>query len=229
MELRQYWHIIWKRIWIPILLVSVVAIISILTNQTPPTVYTSSLRFNVGVSLQNTNAQTNEDTYFAWLSSEHLADDLSEIVSSQVFAEDVNRRLTELGSAVQIFPGSIDGVTFAEKRHRILQLNLSWDNPDELIDIGAAIVLALEQDSPKYFAQFGTPDALATIIDKPLTPVPVPTSLTQRLDLPIRLILALLAGIALTFLLDYLDTTVRNASELEALEISVLGEVPKGK
>ena len=56
--------------------------------------------------------------------------------------------------------------------------------------------------------------------------VPRPASLTARFDLPLRLELALLAGIALTFLLDYLDLTVRNRAELEALGLPVLGEIP---
>jgi capsular polysaccharide biosynthesis protein len=45
--------------------------------------------------------------------------------------------------------------------------------------------------------------------------------------LPVRLLLALAAGIALVFLLDYLDDSVRGRSELEAMGIAVLAEVPK--
>ena len=41
------------------------------------------------------------------------------------------------------------------------------------------------------------------------------------------LALALGAGVALTFLLDYLDDSVRNKSELEAMGVIVLAEVPK--
>jgi capsular polysaccharide biosynthesis protein len=55
---------------------------------------------------------------------------------------------------------------------------------------------------------------------------PVPPSLTQRLDLPVRLLLALVAGVALAFLLDYLDNSVRGREELESLGIAVLAEIP---
>lgn len=211
------------------MLVVVVAGVSFFTRQPPPTTYTTSLRFTVGVALQDTLRKDNEDTYFAWLASEHLADDLSVVVSSQMFAADVNRHLVELGSPLQIPAGSISGVTFAEKQHRILQLNLSWGTPNDLPQIGQAIIMALKEDSPKYFAQFGTPDALINVIDEPGPPVPIPPSLTQRLDLPIRLLVALGAGLALVFLLDYLDTSVRNAAELEDMEIVVLAELPKHK
>ena len=87
----------------------------------------------------------------------------------------------------------------------------------------------MEEDSPKYLTQLGTPGALINVIDEPSPPAANPPSLTQRLNLPVRLLLALAAGLALTFLLDYLDDNVRGRTELEALGIPVLAEVPKGK
>ncbi len=226
MELKQYWHIIWKRAWIPVLLLVVVGGISGLTRQTPPPVYSTGMRFTVGVKPQEIANQYNYDSYYAWLSSEYLADDMTAIVSSQAFADDVNHRLAEIGSPTQIPPGIIGGVTIAEKQHRILRLNLSWGNAAELADIARAVVLVMEQDSPKYLTQLGTPGALIHVIDQPSPPALNPPSLTQRLDLPVRLLLALAAGLALVFLLDYLDNSVRGRSDLEAMGISVLAEVP---
>lgn len=69
--------------------------------------------------------------------------------------------------------------------------------------------------------------ALITVIDEPSPPTPNPPSLTERLNLPIRLLLALAAGLALVFLLDYLDDSIRSGKELEAMGIPVLAEVPK--
>jgi len=37
MELRQYWHIVWKRIWVVIVLVVVVGALSAATYNSPPT------------------------------------------------------------------------------------------------------------------------------------------------------------------------------------------------
>ena len=39
-------------------------------------------------------------------------------------------------------------------------------------------------------------------------------------------VLALAAGIALAFLLDYLDDSVRSPRELEEMGLAVLGEIP---
>jgi len=41
-------------------------------------------------------------------------------------------------------------------------------------------------------------------------------------------LLALLAGIALAFIGDYLDTSVRDARDAEALGLRVVGEIPRG-
>jgi capsular polysaccharide biosynthesis protein len=229
MELRQYWYIIRTRFWIPVVLVLVVAAVSLgLQAVRPrPPLYTSEMRFAVGVKPEETPGQYHYDSYYAWLASEYLVDDFSVVVGSQAFARDVNTRLADGGSRLQLPPGVINGSTIAEKQHRILRVTVSWADPQELAQLTRALVTVIEQDSPKYFAQLGTPGALIRVIDEPSPPAPSPAPLTQRLDLPIRIILALIAGLGLTFLLDYLDTGVRNRAELEGLGIPVLAEIPK--
>ena len=227
MELKRYAYIVWKRAWIPVLVVVVVAAVSLLMAVSPAPSYSSTMRFTVGVRPQDTDDQFSYDSYYAWLASEYLVDDMTALVSSQAFANDVNNHLAEMESPVRIPPSSIGGVTIGGKQHRILRLTVTWGNPDELADITRAIVATMEQDSTGYMAQLGTPGALINVIDAPSSPVPNPPSLTQRLDLPVRLLLALAAGIALVFLLDYLDDSVRGRSELEGMGIAVLAEVPK--
>jgi len=227
MELKQYGYIIWKRAWIPALLLVVVAAASLATYQTPPATYRTSMRFTVGVKPQEVEGEYTYDSFYAWQSSEYLADDMTVIVRSGAFATDVNRRLAEMGGAVQIPPGSLSGSTVAGKEHRILTVDITWGNAEELAQIAQAVVTGMEQDSPQYLTQLGTPGALIRLIDEPSPPAPNSPSLTQRLDLPVRLLLALGAGIALTFLLDYLDDSVRGRGDLERLDIPVLAEVPR--
>ncbi len=49
----------------------------------------------------------------------------------------------------------------------------------------------------------------------------------EQLDLPLRLLLALAAGVALAFLLDYLDDAVRVRGDVERLGLEVIGEIPR--
>ena len=119
MELKQYVYIIWKRAWIPVVLVVIVAVVSLLTASTPAPSYSTTMRFTVGVRPQETDEQYSYDSYYAWLASEYLVDDMTGLVSSQAFAADVNQHLQEMGSPVQIPPNSIGGVTIGGKQHRI--------------------------------------------------------------------------------------------------------------
>jgi len=223
MELKQYLQIIWKRIWIPVLLVGVVAVASIFNQQTPAPVYGLTLSFSVGITPKSVENEFNYDGNYAWVSSEFLADSLTEFVGGQKFADDINARLAEMGSATHISAGMIA----AETKHRILRLTLTGGNPNELADIGQAVIQAVEEDSIKYFPQASNSGASIVTIDTAGPFLANPPSLRQRLDIPIRIILALAAGIALTFLLDYLDDSVRGRDELEGMGIAVLAEVPK--
>jgi capsular polysaccharide biosynthesis protein len=227
MELKQYAQIVWKRIWVPVALVIVVGVVSLVMASPQTGSYSSSMRFTVGVQPQELPAEFTYDSYYAWLSSEYLVDDMTALVGSQAFADDVNQRLQEMNSPVQIPPDNIGGVTIGGKQHRILSLTVTWPNHAELADITNAIVKVMEEDSTDYLAQLGTRGALIQVIDPPSRPVQNPPSLTQRLDIPVRLLLALVVGIALTYLLDYLDDSIRGKAELEAMGIAVLAEIPK--
>ena len=227
MELRQYWHIVWKRVWIVVALLVIVLIGSLALRVKPAPLYQATLRFTVGVPPESrTGNYYTYDRYYTWLTSEYIADDFSEVVKSQAFAQDVSAILAERQEDVIVSAGAIQGSTVAEKQHRILTVRITWGDPEQLQAIADAIEEALRENSSKYFAQLGSAGATVYIIDKS-PPMAIGQSLRERLDLPIRLFLALLAGIALAFLLDYLDDTVRDRAELEEMEITVLGEIPR--
>jgi capsular polysaccharide biosynthesis protein len=223
MELKHYAHIIWKRVWIPLLLVVVTAAVSLLTRAVPPPSYSLTTSFSIGVTPKAVDDEYTFDGNYAWISSEFLADSLTELVGGQKFAGDVNAHLADMNSSARIPAGLIA----SETKHRILRLSVSWGNPDELAEIGRAVGQAMQQDIIKYFPQAGASSIQITVIDVSGPHLANPQSLRQTLDLPIRIILALAAGIALTFLLDYLDDSVRGRAELEAMGISVLAEVPR--
>ena len=227
MELRQYGHIVWKRVWIIVTLLVIVLIGSLTLRPKPVPLYQATMRFLVGVRPEICSGDRYcYDRYYTWLSSEYLADDLSEVVKYSAFANDVSAYLAQGGEPITVSSGAIQGSTVAEKQHRILTLRITWGNADELAAIANAAAEVLPQNGPTYFATIGVEQARFTLIDRPVV-VPVGKSLRERLDLAIRLFLALLAGIALAFLLDYLDDTVRDQADLEAMGITVLGEIPR--
>lgn len=161
--------------------------------------------------------------YSAYLASEYIADDFTEILKSESFARDVSERLSEQGIVVSA--GAIQGFTVAEKHHRILTMQITWADEGQLRAIAEAAKEALEEENAKYFTQLGSQGAQVFVIDSP-TVVSLGVSLKDRLELPIRVLLGFVAGVGLAFLVDYLDDTVRDPAEVEALGMSVLGQIP---
>ena len=92
--------------------------------QAKPTTFSASMRFNVGIQPERIPDVYTYDRYYTMLTSEYLVDDLGEIVRSQVFAQEVSRRLAEKGIVVPA--GAIGASTQPGKLHRILTVNVSW-------------------------------------------------------------------------------------------------------
>ncbi len=227
MELYEYWQILRRRWWLPVVLTVAVALISLLQLrpwQTPPPSYSASLRLLVGVQPAAADTTAYDPYYYAWQTSEYLVDDFTEVVRSDLFAQQVSKRLAAQGLTVPA--SAIQGSSTTGKLHRILSLNLTWPNQRELEAITAAVLSEFQENTPFYFRQLGTDTAIISILDEPrITPVAPP--LRQRLEFPLRIILAFLAGLLLVFLLAYLDTTIHHRQELEALGFPVLGEIPR--
>ena len=228
MELRSYWAIIRRRWWLPVILIALTALWWLAARrpwQPRPVMYATSLSFSVGVRPEpRTGDYYTYDRYYTWLASEYLVDDLSEVVRRSEFARAVSQRLADRGITVP--PGAIQGSTQAGKLHRVLTLSITWGDPDQLAAIADAAAAVLGEEAGAFLPQTMADDVEAHLIDRGAI-VPVGPSPREQLDLPLRLFLGLVAGIALAFLLDYLDDSVRGPADLEALGITVVGEIPR--
>jgi protein tyrosine kinase modulator len=218
MELRQYWRIIWRRWWLIAALLATVLAISLVTYQKPEPVYVATMRFAIGIQGDEpVSAVSGEGRSDAWLASEYLADDLSGVLQGGNFAARVSQMV---GFDVPA------GTIFASREHRIMTVSITWRDRDQVQAIAEAVGAAVEDGGADYFPQLAGVEAMAVLIDGPAIGQ-VGRSLKDQLDLPIRLFVALVAGVALAFLWDYLDNTVRDRAEVEALGVAVLGEIPR--
>ena len=224
MELIAYWNIILRRWWIIAVLVVVVFGASLVLAPKPTITYSASMRFTIGLARETTPGSGSvyyDPAYYDWLVSEYITDDFSEIVKSSAFAQDVSQ------CAGQGVPaGAIQGAANTQKQHRILTLTLSGADEQQVTVIANCAAKMLRESNAKYFAQLNTYRASIQIIDGPSISAST-TDLRGRLELPIRLALAVVAGIALAFLIDYLDDSVRGARDIEAMGVSVVGEIPR--
>jgi capsular polysaccharide biosynthesis protein len=218
MELREYWRIVRRRWLLIALLLAVVLVVSLVTHDQPEPVYQATMRFSVGIEgVEPVTAVSGDGRSDAWLASEYLADDLSEVLKGGDFAARISQ---EVGFQVPT------GTIFATREHRIMSVSIVWSDPDQVRAIAEAVGAAVKDGGADYFPQLSGIEAKALLIDGPAIGQ-VGRSLRDTLDLPMRLFVALVAGVALAFLWDYLDDTVRDRAELESLGATVLAEIPR--
>lgn len=227
MELRAYWRIIWRRWWLPIGLALLVGLFSLVLQhgwRPHPASYQANMRFNVGVQPERVSGVYTFDRYYTMLTSEYLVDDMSEIVRSQAFTAEVSRTLA--GQGITVPASAIGASTQPGKLHRILTVTVNWGDEAQLRAIADAVAATLTSHSADFFSQFSASEADIRVIDPPTIAKLSPPA-RQQLDFPLRLLLGLAAGLALAFLLEYLDTSVHDVAELETLGLPVLGRVPR--
>lgn len=225
MELIQYWKVIRRRWWLVAGLLVVVGLLSAISHDwSPETTYTCTFRFNVGLSpVAPSGAEYQYDPLGVWTASEYLMDDLASAVRGRAFAERVAERVAE---QIGIDRASLAGRFGAATEHRVLTVSVGWGDATQLAAIANAAVSVLQQEGAQFVGAAGSAEPVLRLIDPP-TVSPVGPSLRQRLDIPIRLGLAIVTGVAGAFLLDYLDASVRGQEEIEALGIQVLAQIPR--
>jgi capsular polysaccharide biosynthesis protein len=221
MELIRYWQIVRRRWWLVVGLLAVVAAGTLLTyDPSPPQQYTVSMRFNVGLEpIPPGGADYVYNPFDVWRSSEYLMDDLASAVRGAEYARRVGARLDDTGV-------NLAGRLSAATEFRVLTVSAHGPDPGQLAEIANAAANVLDEEAGELVGPLGDARPVLRLIDPPVV-VPVGRGLREKLEIPIRLGLALMAGVAGAFLLDYLDRSVRCAEELEEAGISVLAQIPR--
>jgi capsular polysaccharide biosynthesis protein len=233
-DVGHYLHTLRRWWWLPALITLGAFLVSGFLAYRGASAYKATLRVAVstpipewtaqrGTAAANnlTNASFYDPYYYAWLASEYLADDLSEIVRSRAFAEDVGRALGET-----VDPKSISDVVRTRKTHRILSITVTANEFGRAQRLGDAVVQVLQTQSGKYLSQLAAGQGQVIVIDAAETQrgegvVAVAT------DILLKTLLGFLLGLALVFAIDYLDPTVRDARDAQrTLGLPILAEIP---
>ena len=106
--------------------------------------------------------------------------------------------------------------------------SLTAADPVLLQQMLAGVVAVLTEENAAALPQLGGQRAVLTQLDEPVVH-PIGAGIRSPLDLPLRVALALLAGLGLALLAHYLDPTVRDRAEVEQLRLPVMAEIPKEK
>jgi capsular polysaccharide biosynthesis protein len=224
MELKAYWQILKRRWLLVVIPTAVVLLVGLATYSPPGTAYNAGIRFIVSQQPSEGAAESDEERLANWQTSEYIVNGLTDWVRGVQFAQLVSDRLAESGSSIDA--GAIRGSIAADNTRSMMTLSMTFGDPAALEAMMNAAALVLVEQNEVGLPQLGGETAALVQLDQPVVN-PISAGLFDQLQLPIRLVLAVGAGLGLAFLVDYLDPTVRHRKELEAIGLPVMGEIPR--
>ncbi|HRN69482.1 MAG TPA: hypothetical protein PLD89_15260 [Promineifilum sp.] len=224
MELRQLWKIIRRR-WVLALIPAVVVLaLGVATWRPAPPAYNAGVRFVVGQPPGAAAAEFDEQRYYNWLTSEYIVNGLTDWVRGGKFAEMVSKRLATQG--IDVPAGAIQGGLAVDNARSMLTISLTAGDATQLEQMLGGVIAVLTEDNAGALPQLGGENAQLTQLDEPVVN-PISAGIRSQLDLPLRVALALAAGLGLALLAHYLDPTVRDREEVTRAGLSILAEIPK--
>lgn len=227
MELRAYWKVL-KRRWLLIVVPALVVLaVGVATYTPPPPAYNVGVRFIVGQLPTAAAALEDEERLANWQASEYVVNGLTDWAHGLNFAQMVSDRLAAQG--IDVPAGVIMGGLHADNTRSLMQLSLTYGgDPETLRAMMLAAIDVLQTENGNALPQLAGAPATLLVLDEPVVN-PIAAGIRSQLDLPLRLLLALAAGLGLAFLVEYLDPTLRGREEVEELSLPVLGEIPRHK
>ena len=224
MELREFWALL-KRRWLVILIpVIVVLAIGLVTYKAPGPLYNAGVRFIVGQEPTESAELSDEQRLANWKTSEYIVTTLADWVRGGQFAELVSQELA--GQGIPVAPQQIVGSTASDSTRSMMVLSMNYGDAAVLEQMMKAAGVVLVEANDQGLPQLGGDPADLVQMDEPIVNQ-IPPGITTQLQLPLRIGLALAAGLGLALLVDYLDPTVRGRREVESMGLPVMAEIPR--
>ncbi len=225
MELKNLWKMIRRRWWLILIPPAVVLALTYPALLNPPGgAFTTAMHITAAQPLAGIERTYEDASYFPWLAAEQLIDALTMWARTSTFAEEVRLAAAEQGVALP--PRALLGAFAADNSQMVMRLIITWPDADQLEVIARAAVEVLKNRNRDYFPSLADNPAQVIGLDEPvLSPVAPP--LLTRYRPVVQIALALAVGLGLAALLEYLDTAVHSREEVEALDLPVLGEIPR--
>jgi capsular polysaccharide biosynthesis protein len=203
---------------------AVVLVVGLVTYSPPGTAYNAGIRFIVSQEPSEAAAESDEERLANWQTSEYIVNGLTDWVRGGQFAQLVSERLAESG--LNIDAGAIRGSIAADNTRSMMTLSMTFGDAAALEAMMNAAAAVLVEENEVGLPQLGGETAALVQLDQPIIN-PVTAGILEQLQLPLRIVLAVGAGVALAFLVDYLDPSVRSKEELEEMGLAVMGEIPR--
>ncbi len=223
------WRLIVRRWWLialPTIIAFIVTIPSLRAIISPPASFNTAIRFTASAEPCSGGSGTFQDcAYTPWLASEYTVNNLASWVNTDSFASEVSKQAASQGS-LTISPDQLRGLIRSDSARSIMTLYLgAWPDANQLQQIGQACSFVLQNKAGDYWPQTGGKKLDVVALDDVVVTSAVPP-LTQRLAPLARIGIGLAFGIILAFLVEYLDRSLHSRTEIEALGLAVIAEIP---
>ena len=222
MELRQYAAVLRRHGRMIGLITLATLIVSIGLALRGPAAYTASMRLAVSVVPDpRVGDFFKYDSYYSVLTSEYLADDLSELLRSEAVAADVSAVMGET-----VDPAAIVNLTRTKKTHRLLDIEIAGSDPQEALAIAEAYQTVVNTKLVDYLAFMQANNGFVRIVNQPKVTRTNSIPLTAA-QIGLRTMAGLVGAVGLAFLLEYIDDRLRDRRQVESfLGTKVLAEIP---
>ena len=224
MELREFWALLKRRWLVVIIPVIIVLAIGLVTYSAPGPLYNAGVRFIVGQEPTESAELSDEQRLANWKASEYIVNTLADWVRGGQFAELVSQELA--GQGINVAPQVIVASTVSDSTRSMMVLSMNYGDAAVLEQMMKAAGLVLVEANDQGLPQLGGEPADLVQMDQPIVNQ-IPPGITTQLQLPLRIGLALAAGLGLALLVDYLDPTVRGRREVESMGLPVMAEIPR--
>lgn len=162
----------------------------------------------------------------SWAASSYILDDLPALLTSATFAADVALLLDAAGQPLD--PALIQTGLRPTVHHRVVTLRARAPTPAAARALVEAAVQALDQGGLRYWGQTEAGGLQVALLDPPNEALRIGGRGALVSEVGLRMLLALAAGIGLTYVIHYLDDRLHTPQQAEEwIGAYVLAVIPK--
>nr|WP_309098420.1 Wzz/FepE/Etk N-terminal domain-containing protein [Fredinandcohnia onubensis] len=212
-SLKEIFQTIRKRLWLIIMIAAVaVATVGVMSYFFLTPIYQSSTQILVNQKtsdqpyLNQSDIRTNID----------LINTYNEIIKTPAILDLVKEELNLTESLSEII------TVGSSNNSQVMKITVQHTNPKTAVDIANTTANVFKEEIVKIM----NVDNVSILSPAVLAENPVPVKPNPMLNMAIALVVGLMAGVGLSFLLEYLDNTIKTEQDIEKLlELPVLGAI----
>ncbi len=228
-ELRVYIDIVRRRRPMILIPIVIVVLVSILTFNQPLTIYQSSVKYIVGQEPAPDTFTEEQARNWSWIVSQYVVNGVKGWTEGTDFSGRISDRLEvdhpQLYEEFDLDTREVEKIVSSGTiRSELTVVVRHFD--EEVVETIANIATEVLRENDLVIPQLRNTPARVVPIDRVLVEEFKPELSVYIGDLPLRIFVAIAAGVGLALLVEYLDPKVRSAAQIERMSLVMLGEIP---